>query len=109
VEKKGGGDEGVKEIELKTPDNNALFDLSNTENITFRWTQIEGVTSYTLKFAPTETALANTRVTINVIFFDLQNNTMPKFHYRENCSHTLWQSFSDVKIVPILYGSHFLL
>jgi hypothetical protein len=62
---KGGGDEGVKEIELKTPDNNALFDLSNTENITFSWTQIEGVTSYTLKFAPNETALANTRVTIN--------------------------------------------
>jgi hypothetical protein len=43
----------------------------------------------------------------NFLLRKLFPNTMAVILRRENCSHTLWQPFSDVKIFPILYGSHF--
>ncbi|MDR2425252.1 MAG: lipocalin family protein [Prevotellaceae bacterium] len=61
------GDENkdVKTIALTSPANNATIDLSNVANVTFNWSQLEGISGYTLKFSPTESGLASSQVSIN--------------------------------------------
>jgi hypothetical protein len=60
------GDENLElEIALQAPANNADIDLSQVSATTFSWTQVAGVSGYTLKFAPAEAGLANTSVKID--------------------------------------------
>ena len=53
------------EIKLVKPDNEASFDLSEVAKITFKWTEVEAVSKYTLRFSPNEAGLSTTDFTIN--------------------------------------------
>jgi hypothetical protein len=62
---KSGEENPELEIVLNAPANNATIDLSTVDKVTYNWTQVAGVSSYTLKFSPTEAGIANTEVTVN--------------------------------------------
>jgi hypothetical protein len=62
---KSGDGNPEMEIALQAPANNVDIDLSQVSATTFSWTQIDGASGYTLKFAPAEAELANTSVKID--------------------------------------------
>jgi hypothetical protein len=62
---KSGDENPELEIALQAPANDADIDLSQVSATTFSWTQVAGVSGYTLKFAPAEAGLANTSAKID--------------------------------------------
>jgi len=57
---------GKGEIGLLAPNNNATFVLATTPSMEFSWSKVEGVAEYTIRFAPSEAAVANSEVKANV-------------------------------------------
>ena len=56
-------DDGYKgEIRLTAPVDNAEYNLSNVDKITFSWTAVDGVTEYALKMSPDKDNVASSNV-----------------------------------------------
>ncbi len=54
--------ENEQEITLVAPENNATFNLSTTNEITFTWNRAEGVAAYTLRFSESATEVVTSNV-----------------------------------------------